>query len=314
MPNQRGVPLATLWASTISSTLAECRDQLAPLSSWPTACSPGNQGLPPQQPGQLPFPLRIRALVRQGWPYYECPHSQTDAWAPSQEHFIPWQLGGPSQAGVAGAGARMGCSTVHCSSLLFRVLPGSSLTLAPTAGGASGSFSPPLLCGRCHRTKTTVWAKQAMPLLRNPSCTPLTCLVSSVTALKTNIFAYFAYFTNRECWLLIHSLLVWQWVSLINFNDGFSKVHQQNSLMKMGRLHMICRQVKYSLKAFTLSYSMIKFLGTPIAQHEVHPPSIHTREVLRDGGRRARAVSSECRIQAFFCPVGIMHRNVQKLE
>lgn len=32
--------------------------------------------------------------------------------------------------------------------------------------------------------------------------TPM-CLVSSVTALKTNIFAYFAYFTNRECWLLI---------------------------------------------------------------------------------------------------------------
>lgn len=32
---------------------------------------------------------------------------------------------------------------------------------------------------------------------------PLTCLVSSLTALKTNIFAYFAYFTNRECWLLI---------------------------------------------------------------------------------------------------------------
>jgi hypothetical protein len=36
-----------------------------------------------------------------------------------------------------------------------------------------------------------------VPLLRNSH---LTCLISSITALKTNLFAYF---TNRECWLLI---------------------------------------------------------------------------------------------------------------
>lgn len=46
---------------------------------------------------------------------------------------------------------------------------------------------------------------------------------------------------------------------------------------------MIC-QVKYSMKALKLSFSMIKFLECSMTKHDVHPPSTHPKEVLRDGG------------------------------
>lgn len=46
---------------------------------------------------------------------------------------------------------------------------------------------------------------------------------------------------------------------------------------------MIC-QVKYSMKALKLSFSMIKFLECSMTKREVHPPSTHPKEVLRDGG------------------------------
>lgn len=117
---------------------------------------------------------------------------------------FPGYQGGPSQAEGAGTGQRIDCSTVCCSSVesktcssfLFRVLLCSSLPLVPTAGSAQPLFS-----------SSSLWQ---VPQDKNRSLNRAGCGSPEelpppnvfglfVTALKTNIFAYFAYFTNREC-------------------------------------------------------------------------------------------------------------------
>lgn len=122
---------------------------------------------------------------------------------------FPEYLGGSSQAEGAGTGQRIDCSTVccfsvesrTCSSFLFRVLLCFSLPLVSTAGNAQPLFSSSSLWQMPRDENHSLnRAGCGSPEELPPS---LMCLVSSVTALKTNIFAYFAYFTNRECWLLI---------------------------------------------------------------------------------------------------------------
>lgn len=158
----------------------------------------GNWGLPPE------------LLGRQGWLYYECPHSQPVRIEPRSGNTVfPEYLGGSPQAQGAGTGQRIDCSTVRCfsvesrtcSSFLFRVSLCFFLPLVSTAGSAQPLFSSSSLWqmpqDENHSLNRAGWGSpEELP----PS---LMCLVSSVTALKTNIFAYFAYFTNRECWLLI---------------------------------------------------------------------------------------------------------------
>lgn len=154
----------------------------------------GNSGLPPE------------LLGRQGWLYRECPHSQpVRIESHSGSTMFPGYLGEPSQAEGARTGQRIDGSTVccfsveskTCSSFLFRVLLCSSLPLVPTAGSAQPLFSSSSLWQMTQvknhsLNRAGCGSPEELPL-------SLMCLVSSVTALKTNIFAYFAYFTNREC-------------------------------------------------------------------------------------------------------------------
>lgn len=208
-------------------------------------------------------------LGRQGWLYPECLHSQTVMIEPhSRSSVLPGCLGGPSLAGVAGTGEKIDCSTVccspmesgTCSSFLFRVLLCSSLPLVPTAGGAQPLVSSSSLWqmpqDKNHSLNTVGCGSPEELPIPPPQCVwSLPSLLWRQISLHT---LHTLLTENADYWYDI--LLVWKWVSLINFNDGFSKVHQQNSLMKMGRLHMTY-QVKYSMKAFKLSYYMIQFLG-----------------------------------------------------
>ena len=189
----------------------ECRNP-GQLNSFarPRTCCHDNQGLPPGLLGQFLFSWRTLPVPGKTRP----PLSQvsslpdSDVWAPQRERFpedppdpprLRWQ--GPEQ----GEGVPLRTAPLRRLGPVPPLSSGSALFFSTSCSQSwryPSLLSPPLLCGRCLRIKNHSLDRADCA---SPEDSPslLTCLVSSVTVLKTNIFAYFAHFTNRECWLLI---------------------------------------------------------------------------------------------------------------
>lgn len=213
-PNHWGVPVTTLWARTFTPLMWKRGQGRLNLFSSPRTYCHGNQRLPPQRLGQFSYPLRTRALVsKTGLTSLGVPSLSDSCTSPTIGVLHPLRTQRTLPGWVARTGGRIDCSTVRCSpvesrtcpSFLFRDLLCSSLPLAPSAGGAPSSF---ILLFSVRGTSGQKPQSEQSRLCLSWGIPLLMCLVSSVTALKTHIFAYFAYFTNRECWLLI-TILFW---------------------------------------------------------------------------------------------------------
>lgn len=143
-PKPVGMPKTTLWAARVGcGTLGRLN-----LFSWQSSLS-WEPELPPELLGQPPILFRTWTLVKHGWPYPNGLYSQSWMREPHCGSTVfPGDPRESSPAGVAETGARIDCLTVRCSladsrtcsSVFFRVLLCSCLSLLPTTGGVPASF------------------------------------------------------------------------------------------------------------------------------------------------------------------------------
>lgn len=253
--NQWGMPKTTLWVTHVG-----CRDPgRLNLFSWQSSLSWEHDNVPSLAAGAASNSIQNLGPGKTGLALSQGPALPVlNEGAPLWEHCVSW---GPKRILPWWGGRDRNKDRLsHCALLLCRFqdlllcfLQGLALFFSISSSHCwrYPSLLSPLLFSflssslwQVPQDRSHSLHRAGCALLRNPPNTvwSLPSLLWGQISLHT---LHTLLTENADCWYDI--LLVWKWVSLINFNDGFSKVRQQNSLMKMGRLRMIC-QVKYSVK------------------------------------------------------------------